>query len=771
MGEVYRARDPRLGREVAIKVLPDELARPDRLRRFEQEARAVGALNHPNILTIHDVGSDEGPPYLVTELLEGRTLRERMAGSALPVGEAVGYAVQIAGGLAAAHRKGIIHRDLKPENLFITDDGVVKILDFGLAKVTAPERPVLESVTTETRGLQTQAGTVMGTLGYMSPEQVRGEVVDHRTDIFSLGVVLYEMVAGRRPFAGGTAADTITAILTQDPPALAQVSGDAPAGLEAIIRRCLEKSTDERFGQAQELAQALGSSSETTASSPWQAGPQSPQWLRAAAFVTLLAALAGVWSWRRASGPASPPGAVQSLAVLPLENLSGDASLEYFADGMTEALITDLGQIEALKVVSRTSVMRYKDSEKSVPEIAGELGVDALIEGSVLSSGGRVRITAQLIDGATDAHLWAEDYERELKDVLTLQSEVARQIAQEVDSSLTPSEEERLIRRREVSPEAYDAYLRGDYRLYTDTPASAEAIVASLQRAIELDPGFAPAYARLADFYGFLSMRGLRDPAEAYLEARRLAGKAVELDPELAEARAVLARILFQFEWSWALAEREFSEALDRNPNDASTLALYGAYQVLVHTRCDEGLAALKRAVERDPFNYSMLLDLGVYSFHCRRYDDAIRHLERGLQLKPQMALLEQVLAWNYSFTGRHGEAGDLCQELLNRLAGEFDPMVLMTCGTASGLAGRESEARGFLEDLREPPEGVEVDPSWAAFVCAVIGDKDCALEGLESAFQERSSNMVFLRTAPVLDPVRNDPRFQALLERMDFPP
>jgi serine/threonine-protein kinase len=770
MGEVYRARDPRLGREVAVKVLPDELARPDRLRRFEQEARAAGALNHSNILTIHDVGSDEGRPYLVTELLEGRTLREDMAGSPLPVSDAIVYAVQIAGGLSAAHRKGIIHRDLKPENLFITVDGVVKILDFGLAKVIAPERPVLESVTTETKGLETQAGAVMGTLGYMSPEQARGEVVDHRTDLFSLGVVIYEMVAGRRPFAGGTAADTITAILTHDPPGLAQITSDVPAALEGTVRRCLEKRRDDRFGQARDVAAALESPSGAP-ETPLPSGARSRRWLLAGAGLVLVAALAGVWSWRTEPGPASPSGAVQSLAVLPLENLSGDPSLEYFADGMTEALITDLGQIEALRVVSRTSVMRYKDSGKSAPEIAGELGVDALVEGSVLSSGGRVRITAQLIDGATDEHLWADSYDRELEDVLTLQSEVARQIAREVDSNLSPAEEERLTRRREVSPEAYDAYLRGDYRLYRDTPASADAMVASLQRAIELDPGFAPAYARLADFYGFLSMRGLMDPAESYLEARRLAGKAVELDPELAEARAVLARILFQFEWSWAPAEREFSEALDRNPNDVPTLALYAAYQVLVHTRCDEGLDALKRAVERDPFNYSTVLDLGVYSFHCRRYDDSIRHTERGLELKPGLALLEQILAWNYSFAGRHGEARSLCQGLLNRLAGEFDPMVLMTCGTASGLAGREKEARGFLERLKTPPDGIEVDPSWAAFVCAAIGDDECALEDLESAYRERSSNMVFLRTAPVLDPLRGHPRFQALLERMGFPP
>jgi serine/threonine protein kinase/Tfp pilus assembly protein PilF len=771
MGEVYRARDPRLDRDVALKVLPGELAEPERLRRFEQEARAAGTLKDAHVLTIYDVGSHQGRPYIVAELLEGQTLRDRMADAALPARSAIGYAAQIARGLAAAHQKGIVHRDLKPENVFVTDEGVAKILDFGLAKVTAPERPVLESATTETKGLETRAGTVMGTLSYMSPEQVRGEGVDHRADVFALGVMLYEMVAGRRPFAGPSSADTISAILSQDPPALTETSGHVPPALEGIVRRCLAKPRDERFSEAKDVALALESLSDPARSDPLPTrGERAWRWLAGAAALVLLLAVGGVWWWRGEPASGERSEGVRSLAVLPLENLSGDPELEYFADGMTEALIADLSQIETLRVVSRTSAMRYKASPKSAPEIAAELGVDALVEGSVLPGEGRVRVTAQLIDGETDDHLWAKSYERDLKEVLSLQREVARRIAREVDASLTPAEEERLAGRHEVDPEAYDAYLRGDVRLLPDTRESADAIVAHLKRAIALDPDFAPAYARLADFYGFMTLRGFMDHAQAYMEARRLAGRAVELDPTLATARSTLARILFQYEWDWEGAERELERALQLNPNDAETLATYGTYLVLVRVRCDEGLASLQSAVDRDPFNYAPWFNLGVCASHCRRFDDSIRALNRALGFRPGITMAHRVLSWDYSLKGDHERARQLAEDIVASLNGAYDPSALMTASVVNARAGRESEARRYLESLRSPPAGERVDPVWTAFACAALGDEECALHGLEEGYRLRSSNMVFLRVAPAWDPLRDHPRFRALVERMNFP-
>jgi len=442
MGEVYRAQDIRLGREVAVKVLPAAFsADPDRLRRFEQEARAASALNHPNILTIHDIGTHGGAPHVVSELLEGNTLRERLDGSALPVRKATDYAIQIANGLAAAHEKGIVHRDLKPENLFVTKDGRVKILDFGLAKLTRPEAASGPQTQVPTVTAGTEPGVVMGTVGYMSPEQVRGHPADQRSDIFSFGAILYEMVTGRRAFQRDTAAETMTAILKEEPSGLSEVSARVAPALERIVQHCLEKAPEERFQSARDLAFALRDALSESATS--KALPAAPRFRfrLGVPFVLAASLLAAVvlWLlWRDVGGfrgrSLSQAGApqIQSLAVLPFQNLSRDPEQEYFADGMTEALIADLAKIRALRVISRTSAMQYKDVKKPLPQIARELNVEAVVEGSVLRSGDRVRITAQLIHAPTDRHLWADSYERDLKDVLALQSEVARAIAQEI---------------------------------------------------------------------------------------------------------------------------------------------------------------------------------------------------------------------------------------------------------------------------------------------------------------------------------------------------
>ena len=473
MGVVYRAHDEVLRRDVAVKVLPAAAnADPDRLRRFEQEARSTGALNHPNILAIYGFGNHDGSPYLVSELLQGRTLRDQMSGGAIPVRKAIDYGVQIARGLSAAHESGIVHRDLKPENVFVSSDGRVKILDFGIAKLLRPEG-VGGDGGGATATVQTEAGAVLGTTGYMSPEQVRGESVDHRSDLFALGAVLYEMLSGRRAFSGATPADTMSAILSHDPPSLSTLREGIPPDLDRTVRRCLEKSARERFQSAWDLASDL---ERLTEFRPAAAQFRPRRWLVPVAVslgLTLLAGwavLSDVGSWLDRFHLRAKVGPIRSLAVLPLDNFSRDPDQEYFADGMTEQLITTLAQVGTIRVISRTSVMGFKGTRLPLPEIGRRLGVDAIVEGSVQRSGGRVRITAQLIRAANDEHMWAQTYERDLHDALALQEEVAGAIAKRVQAYLPTSQQQQIASKRQVSARSYELYLRAleTYRRYNE---------------------------------------------------------------------------------------------------------------------------------------------------------------------------------------------------------------------------------------------------------------------------------------------------------------
>jgi serine/threonine-protein kinase len=774
MGEVYRAKDSRLGREVAVKVLPASFSNdPDRLRRFEQEARAAGILNHPNVTAVYDIGSIDGSPYVVTELLEGETLRSRLAGGPLAPRRAIDYALQIAHGLAAAHEKGIVHRDLKPENLFITKDGRVKILDFGLAKLTKPDEAGPQtSLPTETAG--TEPGVVMGTLGYMSPEQVRGKPADTRSDIFAFGAILYEMLSGKRAFHGDSAADTMSAILREEPAELSSTNQQISSALDRVVRHCLEKSPEQRFQSARDTAYALdetlaGATTTGVAPPPVRARPRRWPVLLAASLAALLAVLfvVDVGGLRRRLFGSKLRG-IQSLAVLPLENLSRDAAQEYLADGMTEALITDLAQIRSLRVISRTSVMRYKGTKKGLPEIARELDVDGVVEGSVLRIGEKVRITAQLIHASTDRHLWARSYERDFKDVLALQDEVAQAIASQIQARLTSDEQARLSRARSVNPEAHEAYLKGRYEWYRWTPESYQKALDYFRQSIAIDPSYAPAYAGLSMAYARLGdSGGAWRPGDAYPKAKSAALQAVELDSELAEAHVALGMSILWNDWDWAAAERELRRAVDLNPGSAIA---HQAYSVLLTNmgRNEEALVQIDRGHELDPLSLTTRGVKAFRLFSARRYDEAIEEAKSALQLDPAAIQAREILGRAYLQKGMVGPAITELERAVD--LSRRDVGAVAWLGYAYGVAGKKEKAQELLRELEQRFERSYVSPPLVALVYLGLGDRDHAFEWLEKGYALRDNLIVRLNATREFDVLRSDPRFADLKRRVGLP-
>jgi TolB-like protein/Tfp pilus assembly protein PilF len=768
MGVVYRAHDEALRRDVAVKVLPSSFATdPDRLRRFEQEARSAGALNHPNILAIYDFGQHEGSPYLVSELLEGKTLREQMGGRAMPVRKAVDYGIQIARGLSAAHERRIVHRDLKPENIFVTGDGRVKILDFGIAKLLGPEEVRVDEGKTATQS-PTEAGVLLGTTGYMSPEQFRGEPVDHRSDLFSLGAVLYEMLSGRRAFGGATPADTMSATLSHDPPSLSALREEIPPDLDRTIRRCLEKGTRERFQTAWDLASDLERLAEIKPTGmrgvPRRWGTVAALGLGLALLLGL-AALSDVGGLRTrllTGGHASP---IRSLAVLPLVNFSHNPDQEYFADGMTEQLITTLAQIGALRVISRTSVMRFKGTALSLPEIGRKLGVYAIVEGSVQRSGDRVRITAQLIRAASDEHIWAQTYERDLRDALALQAEVAGAIAREVQAQLTPRQQQKVASTRTVSPRAYELYLRGldAYRRWDKR--SEQAALEFLNQAIREDSTYAPAWATIGLVY-------LVDPGqfgthdEDVARARQALDRALALDPGLGLAHAVKGEIEYQQDWNWVAAERDLKRAIELTP---SLFEAHHSYSHLLMNmgRVEESLEQSRAALALDPLNTAATLHMGWHYLYAGQFDRAIPEYEATLRLDPSYAAAYAQLAWVYGLTGRFDKA----TEALNKYRELTGSSNTLAMGAAlAAMRGRTDEALKVVSELIDRANREKGRAYDVATIFALLGRKDDAFHWLDRAFKKREESLLELKVDPFLAGLRSDPRYAVLLRRIGVP-
>ena len=732
MGVVYEAEDTRLGRHVALKFLPEELARDAQaLERFQREARAASALNHPHICTIYDFGEFERGPFIVMEALEGSTLKHRISGKPLPCELVVELGIHIAEALEAAHAKSILHRDIKPANIFVTQRGAAKLLDFGLAKLAGATVETLfsqEDTATEHSKDLTIPGERMGTAPYMSPEQTRGEPVDARSDLFSLGAVLYEMATGQPAFSGETIARIREAILTQEPISPRKLNPRVPGSLEQVVSKAIKKEPVERYQRAAELRADLLRVKEEIGS----------RWLRrgvaaAVLLVLLLVALGWRFAW---FGSAPRSGAVRSIAVLPLANLSNDSEQEYFADGMTEQLTTDLGQISALRVISRTSAMQYKSTNKKLPEIARELGVDAVVEGSVERVGDQVRITAQLIEASTDRHLWAKSYERDLRDLLGLQDDVAREIASEVKIKMTTQEQSRLSNARPLEPAASEAYLRGLHELHgiSAEPTedlksqSIEKAIAYFQEAVSHDPNDAQAYSGLADAYASLSPF-YRAPLQVMPKAKAAAAKAVELDDTLAETHASLGYVSMTFDWDWPRAEREFHRALELNPSSARAHSGYAQYLLFVGGRSEQAIQELYEAYALDPLLPQAHGDLAWFLFLTRRYNEAI---EAALKVGRD----DHILALSYAALGESEQALAAADRAIKTAQ---SPPVLSQIAAAYAHAGRKDKARAMIPGIEGQAQRHYVCGFNVACIYSALGDKEQAFAWLDKAILERS--------------------------------
>jgi TolB-like protein len=741
MGEVYRAHDTRLGRDVAVKVLPAVFAaEPDRLRRFEHEARAASGLNHPHICTIHDIDEHDGRHFIAMELLEGQTLKERLSGQPLPALDVVEIGLQLADALEAAHAKGIVHRDVKPANIFLTSRGPVKLLDFGLAKGAeaphaAPDAP------TAAAGWETEAGVTLGTVGYMSPEQARGEVVDARTDLFSLGVVLYEMATGTTPFRGASAGAVLGEILTQTPTSPAQLNPTAPAELARIITKALEKDRELRYQSARDL-------------------------------LVDLTRLKRERESERAAAPGAPASRVPSLAVLPFANLSGDKENEYFSDGLAEDIIDALAQVPGLRVMARTSSFSFRGKEADVREIGARLNVEHILEGSVRRAGNCIRVTAQLVNACDGCHLWSQRFDRELTDVFAIQDEISQAIVEKLRVRL--SGERPLVRRYTEDLAAYDLCLRARYHIFKLTQEGREAGRRYCEQAVALDPKYALAYVVLAESYFWDGFWGSTDPREGFARAKSAALEALRLDDTIADAHSALGTALGSGEFEWQRAAGEFRRAEKLSLRSAAAgydyAWYYSMYFLLPLGRVQEALAELQRALGRDPLDPFYNALAGYLLFASRQFERAVAQLQHTIDLDPTFFFSYWFLSILYARQGRLDDA-IAASEKANELSGGT-AITIGDLGKVYALAGRTAQARQLLEELSRRRQSAYVPACAFLFVHGGLGEREDAIEWMARGVDEHDPIlMTSLKASPSYDALRLHPAYRELLKKMRLEP
>ncbi len=801
MGEVYLAADKKLDRKVAVKILNEKFSRDEsNLGRFTREAKAASALNHPNILVIHEIGETDEANYIVSEYVEGKTLRERLKESSLKLSEVLDIAIQIVSALTVAHFSNIVHRDIKPENVMIRPDGYVKILDFGLAKLVEQKAIGFEASTIQQN--QTEKGMILGTVNYMSPEQAKAERVDEQTDIFSLGVVVYEMIAGRTPFAGNTMSETFANLINAEPLPLPRFAANVPDEMQRIVSKMLRKNKDERYQTMKDLLSDLkdlrenlafdsrlekshlrsdgkataillpptGDANEQTAETRDNFTQQIKQHksLAALALIALLVGAIGLGYYFIAEKKSlTSADGKKSIAVLPFVNASQDPNAEYLSDGITESIINNLSQLAGLKVMSRNSAFRFKNNQNDPRNIAAQLGVETLVTGDIRQIGDRLVINVRLIDASDDSQIWGNQYVKTSTDIISSQNEIAQAVANNLRLKLTNSEQQRLGKNYTENVEAYQLYLRGRYHYYKLTQPEIRKSIDFYQKAIQIDPNYALAYAGMADAYRTLPLAGRNVASkEALPQAKAVAERALEIDFNLAEAHIVLGWVGFLYDWDWKASEAEFKRAIELAPNNSE--AHRGYAHLLSNTgRHDEAVAEGRRAREFDPLNLITNALEGQFLYYAGRYEEAIDRLQKTLELDPNFWIAHGVLGRVYILQKRYAEAIAELNKARELSSGSTEPIAHL--GYALAKSGNREQAQATLAELKSLAAENYVPAYNFAIIYNGLGEKEEALNYLERSFQEREVQISFVKIDTRWDEFRAAPRFIEIIKRMNL--
>jgi serine/threonine protein kinase len=754
MGVVYKAQDLKLDRAVALKFLPHHLsASSEAVARFLQEAKAASALNHPNICTIHSIEEDGNQQFIVMEFVNGVTMRQKIRTELPALNSAIGYAIQIADGLSKAHDKGIVHRDIKSDNVMVTRDGIVKVMDFGLAKL---------------RGVSslTKSGSTVGTLSYMSPEQLHGLDSDQRTDIYAFGVLLFEMITGRLPFQGAHEAALMYEIANAAPPSPSTLRSDVDSRLEHVVLTCMEKESEHRYQSIQQVAAELreirGSAS-VRLDTPSPSSKNAPQrWTKRKMMLGVVAVLILVGTVVAAILLTRAEEPIDSIAVLPFTNQSHDPDAEYLSDGITEQIMNKLSQIPTIRVIPRSTVFTYKGKENQAQKVGEELKVKAVLVGRVLQRGDNLTVQTELIDVRKQAQLWGEQYNRKMTDILELQEDIAKQISSNLRLRLTGEEKRKLAKRYTENTEAYQLYLKGNFLIQKATPEGLAKGLELMNQALKLDPNFALPYIGRA-YYFLVATDFYLSPSEAMPEIKKDVTRALELDEENSEAHTLLAGYYMWYAWDWSASEKEYQRALELNPNSYMAHEFYSWVQI-AHQRTDEAIQQARKSVELEPLLPEPQAFYSLILFLARRYEESLIQLQKASELDPNYPFTSMVFGFCYAQQGKSAEAIRALQKSHELFAAPWSH-ARVAYGYAK--AGRKAEARAILDTLKNEQGKVYVSQDIVASVYVALGDKEKSFECLEKGYQERAGWMIWLKVDPIWDPIRSDPRFNALLKKM----